>query len=185
LRTRVEKAIGFEPVLEWKSCFWHPELRLLLVVYVDDFKMSGPAENLSEGWRRITAKIKTEIPSEIGRCLGCDQKLMSSTVPCGFSPRMQWLNKHACAKDPPVVPFNTIAANVTGATPGRVSARFMKYDMRSFLVQCVSRYTELAGGNAPAKISVVETPFLDESRPEFDENDVPADQKGVLGDIAS
>ena len=28
----------------WPSVFFHPQLKLLLVVYVDDFKMSGPKE---------------------------------------------------------------------------------------------------------------------------------------------
>ena len=37
----------------WPSVFFHPELKLLLVVYVDDFKMSGPKENMSKGWNLI------------------------------------------------------------------------------------------------------------------------------------
>ena len=39
--------------------FWHPELKLFLVVYVDDFKLCGPADNLKAGWdliRTDTAK---------------------------------------------------------------------------------------------------------------------------------
>ena len=31
------------------SCYWHDGLKLNLVVYVDGFKMSGPAKNLTEG----------------------------------------------------------------------------------------------------------------------------------------
>ena len=34
----------------WPSVFFHPELKLLLVVYVNHFRMSGPKENLSKGW---------------------------------------------------------------------------------------------------------------------------------------
>ena len=29
---------------EWRSCYYCSELQVLLVVYVDDFKMAGPAE---------------------------------------------------------------------------------------------------------------------------------------------
>ena len=36
----------------WPSVFFHPELRLLLVVYVDDFKMAGPTETILKGWEK-------------------------------------------------------------------------------------------------------------------------------------
>jgi hypothetical protein len=32
----------------WPSVFFQPQLKLLLVVYVDDFKMSGPKEPMSK-----------------------------------------------------------------------------------------------------------------------------------------
>lgn len=41
----------------WPSVFFHPELKLLLVVYVDDFKMAGPIESMSKGWQLIASKI--------------------------------------------------------------------------------------------------------------------------------
>ena len=34
--------VGFEPITDWRSCYFHPKLRLFLVIYVDDFKLSGP-----------------------------------------------------------------------------------------------------------------------------------------------
>jgi hypothetical protein len=40
---------GFAPIADWRSVYWHPKLRLLLVVYVDDFKMSGPAASMKPG----------------------------------------------------------------------------------------------------------------------------------------
>jgi hypothetical protein len=43
------RQVGFEPIPSWDSCFYHPKLELFLVVYVDDFKMSGPSKNLSKG----------------------------------------------------------------------------------------------------------------------------------------
>ena len=48
----------------WPSVFFHPELKLLLVVYVDDFKMSGPKENMSKGWSLIASKIDMDTPGE-------------------------------------------------------------------------------------------------------------------------
>ena len=41
----------------WPSVFFHPELKLLMVVYVDDFKMAGPVENMSKGWQLIASKL--------------------------------------------------------------------------------------------------------------------------------
>ena len=41
------KKVGFEAALTdiWKSVFYHPVKKLLLVVYVDDFKLAGPKDN--------------------------------------------------------------------------------------------------------------------------------------------
>ena len=54
----------------------------------------------------------------------------------------------------------------------KVNVNVMKYDMGSFLEQCVERYIELAGSKIVGKIKPCTTPFLDESKAEFDENDV-------------
>ena len=42
------RACGVKPVgPEWPSCYFHPKLRLFLVIYVDDFKLTGPTECLA------------------------------------------------------------------------------------------------------------------------------------------
>ena len=55
----------------WQSIFYHAELDLLLVVYVDDFKMAGPQANLAEGWKRISSVIDMDPPELFGRYFGC------------------------------------------------------------------------------------------------------------------
>ena len=55
--------------------YFHDELRVLLVVYVDDFKMAGPKTGLSEAWRRIRLKIKVEDPTPYGFFLGCRHEI--------------------------------------------------------------------------------------------------------------
>ena len=40
---KVLRAEGFTPVADWRSVFCHDMLKLLLAVYVDDFKMAGPS----------------------------------------------------------------------------------------------------------------------------------------------
>ena len=56
----------------WPSMFWHPELKLLLGVYVDDFKMAGAKENMDKGWELISRNIDMDKPEDAGRYLGCD-----------------------------------------------------------------------------------------------------------------
>ena len=45
--------IGFEPIPNWRSCFWLPEYKALLIVYVDDFKLAAPTEHIKDIWDRI------------------------------------------------------------------------------------------------------------------------------------
>ena len=42
----------------------------MLIVYVDDFKMAGPAEYLAKGWELIRRGIVLDPPEEIGLYLG-------------------------------------------------------------------------------------------------------------------
>ena len=54
--------------------FRHNELDLFLVVYVDDFKMSGPAQNLAAGWALISKLIKKMEEPRLKRYLECDKE---------------------------------------------------------------------------------------------------------------
>ena len=68
-------SVGFKPVgEEWQSCYFHPALKLFLVVYVDDFKMAGPKENLEKGWSLIRKGLGIEPPVPIGVYLGCSHE---------------------------------------------------------------------------------------------------------------
>ena len=59
----------------WPSVFFHPEMKLLLVVYVDDFKMAGPKSQMAKGWEMIGSRIDMDIPGNVNRYLGCDHVL--------------------------------------------------------------------------------------------------------------
>ena len=50
------------------------------MVYVDDFKLSGPKENLKKGWELIKKGLSLDEPGDIGRCLGCHHKIRSAKV---------------------------------------------------------------------------------------------------------
>jgi hypothetical protein len=50
--------VGFRGLgSEWPSIFYHDELRLLLTIYVDDFKLAGPEENIAKGWELLRQEI--------------------------------------------------------------------------------------------------------------------------------
>ena len=58
---------------EWPSVYTHPELQLVLVVYVDDFKMAGPKNNLKKGWEWLRENLIIEPETGLDLYLGCNQ----------------------------------------------------------------------------------------------------------------
>ena len=80
-------SIGFEHIPDWHSTFWHPLLKLLLVVYVDDFKLSGPKCNLEKAWKMIQPGIVLETPTPLGLYLGCRHVQGSHKLPDGTTVR--------------------------------------------------------------------------------------------------
>ena len=66
------KSVGFVPIEVWRSCFWHAEWKMFLVVYVDDFKLAGPKSLMKGCWDAIRRGIRAEDPFPVGKYLGCD-----------------------------------------------------------------------------------------------------------------
>ncbi len=75
--------MGFERIPEWHSTFWHPEHKLFVVVYVDDFKLSGPQDKLQVGWDLISKGITLEKPEPLDLYLGCKHIQSTNTLPDG------------------------------------------------------------------------------------------------------
>ena len=73
-------SVGFVPVPDWRSTYWHPELKVLLMVYVGDFKMAGPSANFAKRWSLIRQKIKTDEPHAVAKCLGCEHLVRDTNV---------------------------------------------------------------------------------------------------------
>ena len=69
------------PVLPefWQSIFFHAELDLLLGIYVEDFKMGGPAKNFSYARKTVESVIHMDPPEPFGRYVGwkVDQQAFS------------------------------------------------------------------------------------------------------------
>ena len=49
--------LGFNDIANHRPCFWHPELKALIVVYVDDIEVAGPEKCCKEMWRRLREKV--------------------------------------------------------------------------------------------------------------------------------
>ena len=60
--------------------FWHPKLKLCLLVYADDFKMAGPKAHIGKGWDLIRKGLLLEAPTPMGNCLGCKHIITDETV---------------------------------------------------------------------------------------------------------
>ncbi|CAE8637047.1 unnamed protein product, partial [Polarella glacialis] len=71
------ESVGFIEVSEsWQSLFYHPELKVMMAVYIDDFKASGPVEALKKAWTLVRSKIRTGAPTPLGRYLGCHHNVV-------------------------------------------------------------------------------------------------------------
>jgi hypothetical protein len=80
--------VGFVHIgSEWSSCFWHPELLLFLIVYVDDFKMSGPTANLAIGWELTKKGIHIKKPVPTCHFLGCTHEFYDHVLENGVVAR--------------------------------------------------------------------------------------------------
>ena len=51
--------------------YFHKGLKLLLVIYFDDLKLAGPAQNLTKGWELLRSKLRIEPETDLGLYLGC------------------------------------------------------------------------------------------------------------------
>ena len=133
--------VGFNPIQNWPSCYVHNDLQLFLIVYVDDFKMSGPQQNLKEGWHLIKDIARIDIGEVTGYhdengnpqdllFLGCKHKKFTRT--------------------------NKNGVKVTG----------IEYDMEEYLESCITHYKNCYKEIAKQipTIKPAATPFLQEDQ---------------------
>ena len=120
--------LGFKAISEWQSCFCHPRLHLMLVIYVDDLKLSGPAGNLKEGWTLIKSKIQIEEPAAASgtKFLGAMHTTYERLVTNGVNP-VTGLQKMSTVK----ASSNAVPSQPTHSAK-KVRVRVMEYDMKEF-----------------------------------------------------
>ncbi len=168
---------GFTPTKPWRSCFFHPDLKVFLVVYVDDFKMSGPTGNLTKAWELVrgkgkeTAGIDMDDPTGVDRYLGCRHKLRTEYITWqGLDPTtMKGIETPAdpgsAAREAQALEAAPSPKGDGGSAPvsgGRTRVEVMEYDMSEFFGSCVSLYADLTRTD-PSKYPRVPTPFAAEN----------------------
>ena len=73
--------LEFEPCGEnWPSVYYHRRLKLLLVRYVDDLKLSGSPDSVAEGWRLIRTRKEIGDNEPLGLFLGCKHEPIKVTL---------------------------------------------------------------------------------------------------------
>jgi hypothetical protein len=81
------RAAGYKDVPDWPGVFFHDALKLLLIVYVDDFKLAGPAKNMDKGWGLIRKDILMGEPEPAGKYSGCMHFFEDITIDGPKGPR--------------------------------------------------------------------------------------------------
>ena len=74
---------GFEKVKGWESLYVHRAKRMFLSVYVDDFHMAGPKENMADMWQALQdndLKLDPPVPFNGHQYLGCQQVEVETPV---------------------------------------------------------------------------------------------------------
>ena len=80
--TQALKALGGVPVPNHPSSFWFEKDRLMLIVYVDDLLLSGPAAKHEAFWAKLAKDIDIEPPEPLDRFLGRHHKLSADGCAC-------------------------------------------------------------------------------------------------------
>ena len=139
----------FEPIAGWECLFFHRRLRLILSVYVDDFKLVGAQESLKEGWRLITGSgLVLDPPTPLGDYLGCGQFPVHVT-PGEAQRRLEHVS--------PLLEGINGSKNVKTGQP----VKAIRYNMFGFFRQCVEVYCDLAKVK-PESLRKVGTPSMDD-----------------------
>ena len=169
-----------------------------MIIYVDDFKLSGPREHLQKGWDLlqepsvlVPGGIDIEPPEEVGRFLSCQHVITEREI--------TWQGENPTDLDPPepkakktmpwAAPAEPQCAPCEPATfqnsrpvafeiPQKRTVKVMEYDMRGFFESSIELYAELTDTD-PANYPAVATPFG------VEHTDIEDGQGGPRGEVSS
>ncbi len=141
---------GFTTMPGWECLFVHEQLKLILSVYVDDFKLVGRQQNLQQGWDLMRQHgLVLDQPTPLGAYLGCGQRPHQLSA------------QEAQRRLENVHPLLKKAGAMTDASKVGNKVNAIRYEMTGFFKQCVDVYCDLA--NVEHKtLRKVATPSLDD-----------------------
>ena len=160
--------VGFEKILGWECLYVHRPLKVVLSVYVDDFKLAGLTRSLPIAWKALTdGGLELDKPEPLGLYLGCNQHpvtMSQSDVDSrlenirplyprvGAGPPEQTLSKldkiWDVASSEDLNDMNELFVGEPSPAKKFVPKSGIKgtrYEMEGFCDQCVESYCELAG----------------------------------------
>ena len=192
------RKIRWEKIPGWECLYVHRQKRLFLSVYVDDFKMVGKRENITDMWNRIRKEIDLDPETELieNVYLGCNQKEVQPDLQCLNSKNelFKKLTTYAiaegvlCEADLKQETPQAGSMILAGGDPSSSRRSYPKtdvsktrawnYDMIGHAEKCVERWCELAN-KEPKDLPMVGTPCID------DHNLRPEDfiEKGELSQV--
>ena len=89
---------------------------MYLVLYVDDFLMSGPKENMEKAWADIAAVINIEDPGPMGLYLGCVHEEGAVEMDDGRKIRTMTFNQESFFRDK-IEKYIQVCEDKGGITP--------------------------------------------------------------------
>ena len=110
------REVGFEPIQNWPSCYFHAKLKLFLVVCVDDFKLAGPSVNISTGWKLTHSRISLGDLAPANLYLGCLHGHQNLALKTGKQARAVVYNMEEYLKST-VDRYRTLVRQNTGKDP--------------------------------------------------------------------
>ena len=160
-------------MIGWECMFVHETYKVILSVYVDDFKMAGTAAGVKRAWKAITGpdKLTLDEPTPFGPYLGCEQSRGSIT------------RSEAAERLQNIFPLvDNGGVKPKDRQPDELIL-LIRWHMRGFHEQCIERYKELRLKNKSPVSRLKEYAF-----PSIDDHQIPPEEfenEGVLAKDAS
>ena len=123
--------------------YFHPRLRLMLSVFVDDFKLAGPRTALATGWKLLRTNLDLDPPTPLGTYLGCGHKNIS--VESSEVLARTLLSKHVLWVEKVKVDLGNGGISVEARkkrskSPPQSTTGGVEYEMPGFVDSCISQY---------------------------------------------
>ena len=127
---------GFEKLQCMRSCFLHRSLKVFMVVYVDDIKMSGPAAGLEKVRKILKKRFTMDPPTTPDRFLGCYLEAFTTTIKHMM---------HVKNMSPETLLRGDTEPRPCILQDENRKVRGYSYNMEEYLRNCVNKYCKLTG----------------------------------------